>query len=92
MVSSIVLAASRYQALTASMLADAVKAILGLIVLGGGPIQLQERDIGSLCEREPLAGDLDGADDELVIGIGGGLEGVKRGVPGGVGVEHGGGA
>ena len=47
-------------------LADPVAAILGLVVLGRGPVELQERDVRGTGQRQALAGDLDRADDQLV--------------------------
>ena len=49
------------------LLANAVTAVLGLVVLGGRPVELQERDIGGLGQSQSLAGHLDRADNQLVL-------------------------
>jgi hypothetical protein len=47
------------------LLADAVATVLSLIVLGGGPRELEEDDVRGARQREAVAGDLDRADDQL---------------------------
>src|SRR5215207_6963760 len=47
------------------VLADAVAAVLGLVVHRRGPLELQERDVGRARERDPLRGDARRADDQL---------------------------
>jgi hypothetical protein len=38
------------------LLADAMAAVLGLVVLGGRPVELKENDVGCLGKREALPG------------------------------------
>ena len=57
------------------LLADAVAAVLGLVVLGGRPVELEERDVRGARQRDALPGDLDRADDQLVLAAVGPLEG-----------------
>ena len=47
------------------MLADAVAAVLGLVVQRRRPLQLEERDVGGARQRDALRGDAGGADDQL---------------------------
>ena len=46
-------------------LADAVAAVLGLVVHRRGPLELEERHVGRARERDALRGDAGGADDQL---------------------------
>src|SRR5215218_4111069 len=48
-----------------ALLADPVQAVLGLVVAGGRPVQLEERDVGGARERDALRGRLHRADDQL---------------------------
>ena len=69
------------------LLADAMAAVLGLIVLGRRPVELQEDHVGGACQRQALAGDLDRADDQLVLGVVGvRLERLHSGVAGAMAV------
>src|SRR4051812_22666404 len=47
------------------LLADAVAAVLGLVVDRGRPLQIQERDVGGARQRDPLRAHARGADDQL---------------------------
>ena len=64
-VSSIVSAASRYHAVTASRWPIRWRAVLGLVVHRGRPLELEERDVRRARERDALRGDARRADDEL---------------------------
>ena len=46
-------------------LADPVAAVLGLVVHRGGPLELEERDVGRAGERDPLGRNPGRADDQL---------------------------
>ncbi len=61
-------------------------AVLGLVVLGGGPVELEEDHVGSPGQGEAVTGGLDRADDQLVVGTVGGLECLYGGIPGTVAV------
>ena len=50
-------------------------AVLSLIVLGGRPVELEEGDVRGPRQRDAMARDLDRADDQLVLGAVGRLEG-----------------
>ena len=48
-----------------ALLADPVQAVLGLVVAGGRPVELEEGDVRGARERDPLRGGLHRADDQL---------------------------
>ena len=60
------------------LLSDPVAAVLRLVMLGRCPVELEEGDIRGARERDPMAGDLDRADDQLIVGGVRGLEGAHR--------------
>ena len=85
-VSSIVSRREQVPGVDRVLLADAVAAILGLVVLGGRPVELEESDVRGARQRDALAGDLDRADDQLVVRPSGSWKALQRLVAGGVAV------